>query len=82
MTRTVLGTAIGILAGAVVAFIVEINLVIFSGIERGYEATLPDMFAENRLIGVLAVAILVAGPVAGGIWGFRMASRRRPAGTP
>ena len=51
----------GLIAGAVVA----VNLVIFLGVEGGYEASLGDVFAHSLLIGILVVAVLGAGPVAG-----------------
>ncbi|MBT8207412.1 MAG: hypothetical protein HKN07_15455 [Acidimicrobiia bacterium] len=61
------GTVFGALVGFGVAAIVAVNVVIFSGIEDGYEASLPEVFRQNAFVGVLVVAILGAGPVVGAI---------------
>jgi hypothetical protein len=42
-----------------------VNVVIFSGIEDGYEASPGDVFEQNMIAGVLVVASLVAAPVFG-----------------
>lgn len=58
---TVIGAVLGLVAGAIIA----INLIITAGVERGYEASLSEVFEENALVAVAAVAILVVGPVVG-----------------
>ena len=55
--------------------ILAVNVVIFSGIEDGYEANIPDVFRQNALVGVLVVAILIAGPVVGVMTRRRMRAR-------
>ena len=71
---------LGGIAGGVVGAIVAVNLVIYSGIEGGYQASIPDIFEENVVIGVVTVAILVGGPIAG-IAVARQRRRRRERGT-
>ena len=68
---TVIGAILGLVAGAIIA----INLIITAGVERGYEASLSEVFEENALVAVAAVAILVVGPVVGVIIARRI--RRR-----
>jgi hypothetical protein len=66
---------IGGIVGGVIGAIVAVNVVIYAGIEDGYEASIPDVFRESPLVGVVTVAILVAGPVLGVV----VARRRRRA---
>jgi hypothetical protein len=56
---------LGGVIGGVVGAIVAVNVVIYSGIDRGYEATIPEVFRQNMLVGILTVAILVGAPVLG-----------------
>lgn len=56
---------LGGLVGGVVGAVAAVNLVIYSGIEGGYEATIPEVFRQSPVIGVVTVAILLAGPVLG-----------------
>lgn len=65
--------ALGGLGGGLAAAVAVWNLFIFSGIESGYESSLSDAFAENAFVGLLAVCLLVVGPVAG----VFLARRRR-----
>jgi hypothetical protein len=51
--------------GLLVAGIVAVNVVIYSGIDAGYEAGIGEVFDYNPLVGVAVVAILVLGPVLG-----------------
>lgn len=67
-----LGGAVGGLIGLIAA----VNLVIYSGVEGGYEANLGDVFAHSALVGVAVVALPVGGMVAGVI----VALRRRQDG--
>lgn len=64
----------GAVVGAVVGAIAAVNVVIFSGMEEGYETSLPEVFRQNSLVGVAAVGLLVAGPIVGAF----VARRRRP----
>ncbi len=65
----------GVLLGGIAGAILAVNVVIFSGIDGGYEATIPEVFRENALLGALVVVILVAGPVAGVVLARRRRSR-------
>jgi formate-dependent nitrite reductase membrane component NrfD len=56
---------VGIAIGGLVGAIVAVNIVIYAGIEQGYEASIPDVFRQNALVGVLTVGTLIAGPVVG-----------------
>ncbi len=62
----------GVVGGAVGA-VAAVNIVIFSGMERGYESTIPDVFRQSVLVGVLTVVTLAAAPLVG-VWIMR---RRR-----
>ena len=73
--RRVAETVIGAILGLVVGAIIAVNLIIIAGVERGYEASLIEVFEENALVAVSAVVILVAGPVVGVIVARRI--RRR-----
>jgi NhaP-type Na+/H+ or K+/H+ antiporter len=55
----VLGMVLGGLIGAIVA----VNLIITVGI--GYDVSLPQVFRENLLVGIVTTAILISGPIAG-----------------
>jgi len=39
--------------------------VITAGVDRGYEASLAEVFEESAVLGVAVLAILVAGPIVG-----------------
>jgi hypothetical protein len=73
LVDVLVGGIVGGVAGAVVA----VNVVIFAGIDRGYEATIPEVFRENTLVGVVVVMILVTGPVLGVITARRLRRRRQ-----
>ena len=68
---------VGVGGGGLIGAIVAVNFVIYVGIERGYEASIPDVFRQNPLAGIVTVVILAAGPVAG-VVGMRWL--RRPRG--
>lgn len=68
----VFGAVIGGMTGVVVA----VNVVIFSGIDSGYESTIPEMFRFSPLLGIVVVAILAAGPIVGVIVARRTRRRR------
>ncbi|HYO85501.1 MAG TPA: hypothetical protein VES01_03440 [Dermatophilaceae bacterium] len=61
----VLDLVVGGLTGGVVGAIVAVNVVIFAGIDRGYESSLADVFRESALVGVLVVVVLLGVPVLG-----------------
>ena len=68
----VAGGVIGGVAGAIVA----VNFVIYVGIEDGYEASIPDVFRQNVVAGIVTVAILLGGPVLGIVGARRRRGRR------
>ncbi|MFP3883018.1 MAG: hypothetical protein ACLFRT_08445 [Actinomycetota bacterium] len=53
----------GGLGGLVIAWIVAVNLVIYLGVEGGYQAGPGDVFEHSWILGTVVVAILAAGPV-------------------
>lgn len=67
----------GALAGGVIAAVVAVNIVIYSGIERGYEATIPEVFRQSPIVGITTVAILAAGPILGVLAARRIRHRRK-----
>ncbi len=66
---------LGALLGLVIGAIVALNLLIFSGIEGGYEAGLPDAFEQRPWVAITIVVVLVAVPVGGAVTALRL--RRR-----
>lgn len=71
---------VGGLVGGLIGAIVAVNVVIYSGIEQGYQASLPEVFRYNLAIGVVVVVILIAGPVLGAVAARWLRSRRREIG--
>ncbi len=67
---------VGVVLGGLVGAVIAVNVVIFSGIEGGYEASLAEVFRVNVLVGFIVVALLAAGPVVGVIGARRMRRRR------
>lgn len=63
LISVIVGGAIGGVIGAIVA----VNVVIFSGAEAGYETSLPELFRWRPVIGVVVIAVLIAGPVVGAL---------------
>lgn len=70
---------VGGLIGGVVGGIAAVNLVIYAGVEGGYEAGIADVFQHNAALGVATVAILLLGPVAGAFIARRRRRRRGPS---
>jgi len=76
--HTVITMVLSVLAGLggfVVAVIVILNLHILVGLEDGYAASPADVFAWSVLLGVVDIALLVAGPVLGIVAASRFRSR-------
>lgn len=71
----VLDVVWGVVLGGIAGAIVAVNVVIFSGIEGGYEASIPEVFRQSPVIGVVAVVVLAAGPIAGVVLARRRRSR-------
>ncbi len=57
--------AAGAILGFIVGAIVAVNVVITAGVDRGYQASLAEVFEESAVLGVAVLAILVAGPIVG-----------------
>ncbi len=51
--------------GLVLAGIIAVNLVIFSGIDTGYESSISEVFDFNPMVAVAVLVILVIGPALG-----------------
>lgn len=69
LVDVVVGGLLGGLIGAVVA----VNFVLIVGVDQGYEASLGEVFAHSSIAGIVTLAILIVGPIAG----FLAARRRR-----
>jgi hypothetical protein len=67
---------VGGIVGGITGAIVAVNIVIFSGTEDGYEASISQVFRDNPVVGIITVAFLAAGPVAGVIMARRMRRSR------
>jgi hypothetical protein len=66
--HTVMTMALSVVAalgGFVVAVIAILNLHILVGLEAGYAASPADVFEWSVLLGVVDIALLVAGPMLG-----------------
>lgn len=70
---------VGGFLGAVIGAIVAVNLVIYSGIEGGYESSIADVFEQSTPTGIVTVAILIAGPVLGVFVARRLRRKRERA---
>lgn len=68
----VVGGLVGAIAGAIAA----VNLVIFAGVESGYESSPADVYRHSTLLGIAVTIVLLAGP----ILGVLAARRRHPRG--
>ena len=68
----IVGGAIGTIVGAIVA----VNIVIYSGLESGYETSLPEVYRQLPVIGVVVTVVLIAGPVVGVLIARRIARSR------
>lgn len=66
---------IGAALGAVIGAIIAVNLLIFSGIEGGYEASLSDAFDQRPWVAITIVVVLTAAPAVGAVAALRL--RRR-----
>jgi uncharacterized membrane protein len=81
MTRSwqawLVDVVVGGILGGVVGGVVALNLMILSGIDSGYEASIAEVFDHQPIFGVLVVAALVAGPVLGVVIARRRRQRRQ-----
>ena len=67
--------AIGAILGFAVGAIIAVNVVITAGVDQGYQASLPEIFDESLILGIVIVSILAAGPVLGVIIANRLQRR-------
>ena len=72
----VIGGLVGLMLGGLVA----VNLVIYSGVERGYEANLGEVFDKSVILGTIVVVVFAAGPVAGVVVARARRARARGGG--
>ncbi|HEX6286015.1 MAG TPA: hypothetical protein VFZ80_00890 [Acidimicrobiia bacterium] len=72
----ILAMVAGGVVGGIVGALVAVNLMIYFGTEAGYEASLPEIFEKSAVLGVIVVAVLVAGPIVGGWAVTRMRAHR------
>lgn len=77
----ILDLTVGGLVGAVLAGIVAWNLLIYSGVEGGYQAGIGDAFRHNFFVGVGLTVVLAAGPVLGVVYARRRRSSRAARAT-
>lgn len=75
VNSSVLRVVFGVVVGAITGAVVAVNVVIFSGAEDGYETSLPELFDQNVMLGLLVVVILVSGPIVGGVIASRSPAR-------
>ncbi len=73
----VIDLLVGGFAGLVIGWVAALNLVIYSGTERGYETSLATIFDQEPVVGLAAVTVLVTGPMVGVAIARRTRSRRR-----
>lgn len=73
---------VGGIGGAVIGSIIAVNVIIFMGTDRGYEASLVDVFRHSAVAGVLTVAILAGSPVIGVVAARRVRRSRVSRNTP
>ncbi|MDX2342382.1 MAG: hypothetical protein QNL12_00920 [Acidimicrobiia bacterium] len=59
---------VGGVAGLLIGMVLAVNIVIFSGIDGGYEASPAEVFAENPIVGTVAAIVLAGAPIAGIAW--------------
>ena len=64
------------IVGLVVGSIVAANIVIFSGVQDGYEASISDVFDHSVPVGLLVVVALAAGPIGAVVFLRRSMARR------
>jgi hypothetical protein len=68
--------AVGGLVGGLVGAVAAVNLVIYTGIDQGYEASLVEVFEYSLIAGIVVVLVLLAGPVVGVVTARRLRRRR------
>lgn len=74
-TRRWMGAGVGGVVGLVAGAIGSVNVVIFGGAPDGYQTGVTALFDYSPVLGALAAALLVAGPVIGVLLGLRVVRR-------
>lgn len=69
----------GGLVGLIVGIVAAVNLVIFTGVEGGYEAGIGDVFEHSVVLGTIVLMFLAAGPIGGVVVARRQRATRRRA---
>lgn len=64
-SRRAIDTALGVIVGGIVGFIVAVNVVIYAGPDSGYESSVDDVFRHSPLTGLVAATALLGGPIIG-----------------
>lgn len=59
----VIDVLVGGLGGGLVGAITAVNIVVFSGIEDGYESSFGDIMDYSRFLALIVVAVLLAAPI-------------------
>lgn len=67
---------VGGLAGLVIAWIVAVNLVIYLGVEGGYQAGPGDVFGHSVVLGIVVIGLVAAGLVLGVMYMRRQRQQR------
>ena len=67
---------VGGIFGGIVGAIAAVNVVIYSGIDDGYEATLGEVFDQYPVVGVIAVGLILLGPAVGMAFARYLRDRR------
>lgn len=75
--RWVVDVLLGSIGGFAIGAVIAVNVVIYAGIDEGYEASVRDVFDQNVLVGIVVVSVLVAAPVAGVVVARRIHRGRR-----
>lgn len=58
-----LDLTVGIAAGSLVGVILALNIVIYSGVDDGYQASVQSVFEQRPWAGVLAAMAIILAPV-------------------
>lgn len=69
---------VGGIVGGIVGAIAAVNVAIYAGTDDGYEASLGEVLQESPAAGVIVIALLLIGPIAG-VALARAIRRRRAA---
>ena len=72
----IIDVVVGGIVGAIVGAIIAVNIVIYLGPDDGYESSPNDVFGQSALVGTIALAALLAGPIIGVLVARRVRDRR------